>query len=228
MPVLGKPLLFYLTERLARVKGADSFVILTSTKQEDDVIVAFCEKNGIPYFRGSEEDVLDRYYHAALDRHPDAIVRITADCPLIDLKSVDDVISTYKNEYPKWDYVSNSLQRTFPRGLDTELFSFKALEIAANNALDPSEREHVTMYMYKHPEQFRLKNVASPINLSQHRWTVDTIEDFELIKRLIQELYPNKPHFELQDVLNTLKSHPEWQNINAHVEQKTTNHPLDS
>jgi spore coat polysaccharide biosynthesis protein SpsF len=219
-PVLDKPLLFYLTERLARVKEADSFVILTSTKHEDDVIVAFCEKNEIPYFRGPEEDVLARYYHAALARHPDAIVRITADCPLIDPKSVDDVISTYKNEYPKWDYVSNSLQRTFPRGLDTELFSFDALEFAAKNAIDPSEREHVTMYMYNHPERFRLKNVASPINLSQHRWTVDTIEDFELIKLLIQELYPNKPYFQLQDILEVLKQHPEWQKINAHIEQK--------
>lgn len=219
-PVLGKPLLFYLTERLARVKQADSFVILTSTKNEDDCIVAFCEKQGIPYFRGPEEDVLARYHQAAIARRPDAIVRITADCPLIDPASVDEVIAVYKNEFPQWDYVSNSLQRTFPRGLDTEIFSFEALDKAAHHATNQNEREHVTVYLYRHPELFHIKNVASPINLSQHRWTVDTVEDFQLIQLLLEELYPNNPHFHLQDVLKVLQRHPEWQKINAHIEQK--------
>lgn len=221
-PVLGKPLLFYLAERLDRVKCADAYVILTSTKSEDDPIAAFCENRGIAYYRGPENDVLARFHQAAAARCPDAIVRITGDCPFIDPEIVDEVISAYKNEYPQWDYVSNTLQRTFPRGLDTEIFSFATLDKTFHQATDPSEREHVSLYMYRHPELFRLKNVACPFNLSQHRWTVDTIEDFQLIQLLLEELYPQNPHFLLKDILEALKQHPEWNEINAHVEQKST------
>lgn len=219
--VLGRPLLSYQIERLKRVKRANAIVVVTSTAKEDDQIVRLCENEGIPCYRGAEEDVLDRYYQTAVQRRPDAVVRITADCPLIDPEIVDLVISKYIDEFPKWDYVSNSLISTFPRGLDTEIFSYRILEETAQQARALAEREHVTLYMYNHPERYKLKNVASTIDLSNYRWTVDTVEDFELIRLLLTELYPQKPDFLLQDVLDVSALHPEWSLINRNIQQKS-------
>jgi spore coat polysaccharide biosynthesis protein SpsF len=221
MSVLNKPLLAFLVERLQQVKEADQLVILTTTLKADDVIADFCRKNSIACFRGSEEDVLSRYFHAALESHPDTIVRITSDCPLIDPEIIDCVIKTYKDNYPQYDYVSNSLERTYPRGMDTEVFSFEALQHAYQKAEKPSEREHVTLYLYKHPETFKLKNVSYPANLSHHRWTVDTPEDFKLIQLILNNLYPVHPHFKMQDILNVLAQHPDWSSINSHIQQKS-------
>lgn len=220
MPVLGKPLLKYQMERLSRVKLANQVAILTSVSSKDDEIVNFCNLHGFLCYRGSEEDVLARYYKVAQERCPEAIVRITADCPLIDPEIVDQVIQVYRNLSPQIDYVSNSIQRTFPRGLDAEIFSFKALEQTYFDTKDPNEREHVTLHMYRHPEKFRLENVPSPIDLSQYRWTVDTPEDFQLIELLLKELYPKNRNFHLKDVLEVLQQHPDWNQINRHIEQK--------
>lgn len=218
--VLNKPLLDFLVERLKQSKQIDGIVILTSQKPEDDVIASFCQERKVPCFRGSEEDVLDRYYQAALERRPDAIVRITADCPLIDPDVVDQVIREFRQNYLDVDYVTNGLERTFPRGLDVEVFSFKALEQAFKNARRPEEREHVTVYIYRHPEQFRLKNITYTTSLGHHRWTVDTPEDFTLVRLILEHLYPDKPQFRLKDILTLLAQHPDWVQINAHIEQK--------
>ncbi len=126
--VSGKALLDYLVERLADAKEVDGVVILTSIEEADDVIEHFCQERGIACYRGSENDVLDRYYQTALQRKPDGIVRVTADCPLVDPEVLDDVVREFKDNYPKFDYVSNGLERTFPRGLDVEIFSFEALK----------------------------------------------------------------------------------------------------
>ena len=128
MPVLGKPLLGYLIERLQAVKEADGIVVLTSTDSADDVIANYCEQNGISYFRGSEEDVLARYYEAANLLQPDAIVRVTGDCPLIDPEVIDQAAYFFRQHYPSYDYLSNSLEQTYPRGLDVEIFSYEGLE----------------------------------------------------------------------------------------------------
>ncbi|CUI16639.1 Acylneuraminate cytidylyltransferase [Candidatus Protochlamydia naegleriophila] len=219
-PVFGKPLLKYIVERLREVKNADEIVVLTTTEASDDIVEDFCQKEGVACFRGSENDVLERYYQAALQRRPDAIVRVTADCPLIDPEIVDAVIDAFKRESPAIDYISNSLKRTYPRGLDVEIFSFEALKKAYQLAIKPEEREHVTVYLYRHPELFKLKNMAHHPSLSQYRWTVDTQEDFTLIRLILEHLYPDNPTFRLQDVLNLLKKYPEWNLINAHIEQK--------
>jgi spore coat polysaccharide biosynthesis protein SpsF len=218
-PILGKPMLAFLIERLKQVKEADALAILTTNDPADDVIVDFCKQIGVLCYRGSQEDVLARYYAVALQRHPDAIVRITADCPLIDPDVVDLVIRTYRNL--NYDYISNSFVTTYPRGLDTEIFSFKALERAFFEAHDPAEREHVTPYLYRHPEKFSLKNMASPQHFGHHRWTVDTPEDFLLIRYIFEHLYPTQPNFRLKDVLALLQAHPEWVKINSHIQQKT-------
>lgn len=218
--VLNKPLLEYLIERLKRSKLIDEIILATTEQAQDDLFLDFAKKNGIRIFRGSEQDVLARYLGAALFSHADPIVRITGDCPLIDPKVVDQVIDFYLKNFPKFDYVSNTLKRTFPRGLDVEVFSLKALQIASENAASREEKEHVTPYIYGHAEIFKLANIEAKEDNSIQRWTVDTEEDFELIKKMIKWLYPKNPNFSQEDLLDLVKKHPELSKINAHIEQK--------
>lgn len=218
--VLNRPLLEYQIERLGQVRQADDIVIATTANDSDLPVVQLCERLKINCFRGPEEDVLARYYFAAQESKADNIVRITSDCPLIDPEVMDEVISLYLNNFKRYDYVSNTLKRTYPRGLDTEVFSWSALEKAYKEAKERPEREHVTLYMYRHPERFCLANSGSAEDYSQHRWTVDTKEDFELIELILQELYPVNSRFTWLDVLNLLNEHPEWAEINAAVHQK--------
>jgi len=220
MTVLGRSLLSYEIERLRRTPSIDQVVVATTTAPQDQAIVDLCEREGIATFRGSENDVLDRYYQAAKAFHADVVVRVTGDCPVIDPHEAELVIRHYLDHIPAYDYVSNTIQRTYPRGLDTEVFSFANLERAATEANKPSEREHVTLYFYTNPELFKLSNIAHEPNLSSQRWTVDTLEDLELIKLIIGTLYPVKPTFNMQDILGLLQQHPEWVAINAHIEQK--------
>lgn len=220
--VLGRPLLSYQIERLRRVQLADEIIIATTTEPQDDQIVQFCKDENVAYFRGSPLDVLDRYYQAAKFAKADVIVRVTGDCPLIDPEVTDKVIRFYIDHQPQYDYVSNSLERTYPRGLDTEIFSMALLEQAASKAKLPSEREHVTVYFYTHPERFSLKNVGNAVDLSKYRWTVDTSEDFELVEKILGDLHPKNPDFRMHDILDLLDLHPEWNLINAHIQQKNT------
>ena len=210
--IAGRPMLSYQMERLRRVKRAERIVVATTDQPADDAVERFCQKEKIACVRGSEHDVLARY-HLAIERFPaDVVVRITADCPLIDPAIVDEAIAAYEP-----DYVSNMLETTYPYGMAVEVFSAQALREAHREAKDPAEREHVTPFIYRHPERYRLRSLTMAPNLSHHRWTVDTPEDFELVSRLLKTL---KPHFTLQDVLAVLDAHPDWCAINAHVEQK--------
>jgi len=217
-PILGKPMLSYQIERLRRSKKADTIVVVIPDTSENNILELYCKQEQIPCFRGSEEDVLARYYHAAMERKADAIVRITSDCPLIDAAIIDQAISIFcEGDY---DYVSNTLIKTFPRGLDVEVFSTKALAYAFHHTDHQHEREHVTPYFYQHPDLFRLKNISSNMNLAHHRWTVDTPEDLELIMRIFERLYPQNPEFTTNDVLALFEIYPELYSINAHVHQK--------
>ncbi|MCL6611783.1 MAG: glycosyltransferase family protein [Peptococcaceae bacterium] len=218
--VLGKPLLEYQYERLQRVRLADKIVIATTVNQSDQPVIDFCKRLNISYYRGSETDVLTRYYEAALLYSADIVVRVTSDCPLIDPFVIDKVMDFYLQHYPTYDYVSNTLERTYPRGMDTEVFSFKALERAHFEAVSPPDREHVTPFLYRNSEKFRINNVSFHSDQSCHRWTVDTVEDFELIKRVLECLYPINPEFTMEDVLDIISLNPDWFYINAHVEQK--------
>lgn len=219
-PLLGKPLLEYQIERLRRVKLADGIVIATTENTDDDPIVELSEALQVGCFRGSEQDVLSRYYGAAQAYNADRIVRVTSDCPLIDPQIIDQVIQFYLSHSGRYDYVSNSLQRSFPRGLDTEVFPAWALEQAHREATAPPEREHVTPFIYNHPERYAIGQVTAAQDLSHHRWTVDTPEDFELIRRMLEALYPQVPNFTLQDCLDLIDQHPDWPAINGHIEQK--------
>ena len=218
LPLAGEPMLTRLVERLRRVQRADGIVIATTTNATDDPIAALCAQLGVPCHRGSEHDVLSRYADAARLHGADVVVRITSDCPLIDPALIDQVIATH--EEGSSDYVSNMLPPTWPYGMAVEVFSAAALAQAHAEATQAAEREHVTPFIYWHPERYRLRNVASPVNLSQHRWTVDTPEDYELVSRLFDHLMPTHPHFTQADVLALLDHYPDWIAINQHIQQK--------
>ncbi len=218
--VLGKPLLQYQIERLKRVKLADEIVIATTTNQTDKPIIDLCNTLSVAHFRGSEDDVLARYHGAATVHQADVVIRVTSDCPLIDPQVITQVIDYYLQNQSNYDYVSNSIKRTYPRGMDTEVFSFSVLQQAFLEATTQPDREHVTPFIYRQPERYRLGHVTYSENCSHHRWTVDTPEDFALIQKIIEAVYPTKPYFTLEDCLELLQQNPEWYFINSQIEQK--------
>lgn len=218
--VLGKPLLEYQIERLRRISSVDEIVIATTVNATDQLIVDCCNRLGVSYFRGSEEDVLSRYYGAAVEYQADVVVRVTADCPLIDPEVCEQAITYFIESKENYDYLR---LEHYPRGLDTEVFSFKSLEECFREATDQPDREHVTPFFYRQPERYRVKKLYCPEDLSHHRWTVDTPEDFELVGKIISELYPITNNFDFVDVLDLLKKNPSWYSINERVRQKQYN-----
>ncbi|WP_174615544.1 cytidylyltransferase domain-containing protein [Virgibacillus ihumii] len=218
--VSGKPLLEYQIERVKRSKLINKIIIATTVKQQEQPIIDLCDRLSVDYYRGSENDVLSRFYEAATESDADAIVRLTADCPLISPHVIDNIISQFLLLTPKYDYVSNTIERTYPLGLDTEVFSMECLETASREGKKDLHREHVTAYMYTHPNKFITANVKHTQDHSNFRLTVDTKEDFQLIANILETLYPQKPDFELEDIIRLLEKRKDWLAINAHVEQK--------
>ena len=218
--VLGKPLLTYFVERLKRVTLADQVIIATTVNAEDEPIVQICRTIPVGFTRGSEDDVLSRYYDAAVLTGAEIIVRITSDCPLIDPTLVDEMIRFFKEHSSSYDYISNSVEPSYPLGMGVEVFSIRALRESYFEATEVSEREHVTPFIYTHPKRYRIGGLRSLRDLSQHRWTVDTKEDLALVSHIIETLYPLKTSFDMADILELLAKHPEWILINAHVKQK--------
>lgn len=214
-----KTVLEHVIERVKQTKRIDDIVIATTNEETDDIIVDYAKKNKVNYYRGSEEDVLARYYEAAKKFNSDTVVRITSDCPVIDPYIIDLLIEFYQKH--NYDILTNAgpdvSQRTYPRGLDTEVFSYKALEKAYINASEKYQREHVTPYMY---ENFNNYVYKSDKDYSYHRWTLDTQEDFELIKKIFEHLYKGKHDFYLKDILNLFDNNPLLYEINQHISQK--------
>lgn len=215
--VLSRPLLSYQIERMKQIKLLDEIIIAT-TPNQNEPIIELCQKEGVKFFVGSEENVLQRYYKAAKQSDADIVVRITSDCPIIDPDIVNEIIFMYKKG--TYDYVSNTIERTFPRGMDAEVFSFSALERAYNEAQLEYEKEHVTPYLYLDPNKFKNGKFIQKKDMNEIRLTVDTPEDFQVIKNILEALYPIKPEFRLQDILNILKENPEWLEINKGIVQK--------
>ncbi len=218
--VIGRPLLSFAIERLQRTTQCDEILVATTRNPKDQKIIDFCRNEHIYFYVGDEDDVLDRYYQAAKTSGAEAIVRVTGDCPLTDPKVVDHIVSIFHENYPKYDYVSNVIDRTYPRGLDVEVFSMRCLEEMKRYATSPDEREHVTTYVLHHPDRFNTHSVTQADDHSFHRWTVDTEDDLQLVTQIIEELYPTKSNFSTNDVLALLEANPDWLEINAHVEQK--------
>lgn len=219
-PILGRPMLEHLIERLRRVPELDDVVVATTLDPSCQPIEDLARKVGAGCFRGSEDDVLDRVLRAARSAAADVIVEITGDCPLIDPPTVSRVIQAFRAS--DVDYCSNVLVRTYPRGLDTQVFPTAVLEEVARLTDDPADHEHVSLYIYEHPERFRLLNVESGHGraLGDLRLTVDTPEDFALIREIYTRLHPSKPDFALADVLALLEREPALRAMNEHVPQK--------
>jgi len=220
LKVAGKTLLEHHVERVRRAELVDEMVVATTTNSSDDSIVALCAEIGVKIFRGSEEDVLSRYFGAAQAADANIIVRVTSDCPLIDWRVIDKVVAGFCDGLPSLDYMCNRMPATYPRGLDTEVFSMAALRTAHENAKKPTEHEHVTPYIWTQPDLFQLGNISYRSDQSSHRWTVDTPEDFDLISRMLEALYPSIPDFSLEDCLAIIDAHPDWKFLNQHVIQK--------
>lgn len=213
--VCGKTLLEHEIDRLKHCKYIEQFVVATTMSKSDDAIVEFCRKKNINHFRGSENDVLDRFYQAAVSqglKEGDAIIRITADCPLIDPVIVDKVVTLFRDSGA--DYAANINPPTFPDGLDNEIFKFSALEKAWKEARLQSEREHVTLHIRNHPERYSIANLYNDKDYSGLRWTVDEPEDLEVIKEIYQSLYTEKELFLMEDVLEFLDKNKEVQEYN--------------
>ncbi|OPY58786.1 MAG: 3-deoxy-manno-octulosonate cytidylyltransferase [Pelotomaculum sp. PtaU1.Bin035] len=214
-----KTVLAHVIERCQGAHLIDEVIVATTTKTADDPIEHEAKKYHIPCYRGSEDDVLRRYYEAAKTHHADKVVRITSDCPVLDPVVMNQVVSRFMDE-PVVDYCSNTLERSFPRGLDTEVFSFDALEKAFIQANKSEEREHVTPYIYKNPRQFKLRSYENDVDFSNYRWTLDTEADWQLITEIFRFLYTPGQLFYWQKVIQLMQQHPELALINAHVEQK--------
>jgi len=215
--VAGRSMLARVCERLGRAETIDRVIVATTTGPADRAVAAECARLGVACFRGSEGDVLGRYHGAAAACGAGVVVRVTADCPLIDPEVVDRVVLAFLDARP--DYASNTLTRTWPRGLDAEVFPAAALARAHREARLPYEREHVTPYFYGHPERFRLQSVTGPGRLAHHRWTVDTPDDLRLIRTIYARLGPDGT-FSWRDAARLFDREPALADLNRHVRQK--------
>lgn len=213
--VLGKELLARMVDRIKRASTVDDAVVITSTNESDVAVAGVCEANGILCFRGSELDLLDRHYLAAIRYEADFVVKIPSDCPLTDPKIIDQVVSLWLENQDQYDYVSNYHPPTFPDGLDVEGCPISILEIAWMNASKPHEREHTFPYIWDNPGRFRIGNVFNPLGnlFMSHRWTLDYDEDFQFISRIYEE-FKGKELFLMDDILDLLARKPEIHEIN--------------
>lgn len=217
LPILGRPMLELQVERILRSTKISELLIATSTSPEDEKIVALCLRLGIRYYQGQLDDVLDRFYKAAEETGPENVIRLTGDCPLVDPSVIDRVVTYFESD--TFDYASNTLEPTFPDGLDVEVFTFSGLRRCWSEARLPSEREHVTPYFYSNPQIFKLGSYKDQINRSNIRWTVDEAADYELITKIYEGCYRNNAKFDMNDVLTFLESNPELMEINANFQR---------
>ena len=205
--VLGQAMVVRQLERISRSKLIDQIVVATSVEKSDDPLAEVIETAGYKVFRGSLDDVLSRFQTLRKDLNPTHIVRLTADCPLTDPEVIDGIIE--QHIATGVDYTSNVIDRTFPRGLDAEVFTVAALDRLSELDLSDDEHEHVTLGFYKRQGEFTLTNFAGSANNSHLRWTVDNPEDYEFALWVYGELYPSKPNFDSADILALLEKHPE-------------------
>lgn len=215
MELANKPVLQHVVERVRASKRVQEAVVVTSINRQDIPIVAWCSTHAVRVYCGSEQDVLDRYYQAARLLGAAIVVRITADCPLMDPEVIDLVLGGMDD--PDVDYVNNCGRETWPDGLDVEAFRFNTLERAWTRARLPSEREHVTPYIRNHPEEFRVRVVDHEPNLGSLRWTLDRREDHEFLSRVFAALGDGREIFGMDRVLELLLRQPELQSINSFV-----------
>jgi spore coat polysaccharide biosynthesis protein SpsF len=240
LDIVGQPMLARVVERARRARTVEQTVIATTVDVSDDPIERLCAERGYPCFRGSAYDVLDRYYQAARQFGAEIVVRVTADCPVIDPELIDEVVMALLGEEfmsgqwtvdssstfqpsTRYDFAANRLPppwgRTYPIGLDVEVCTFSGLEIAWREARLPHQREHVMPFFYDNPERFRICLVNHDVDLSAYRWTVDTPEDLELLRQVYAR-FDGGDEFSWLDVLALFEREPELRQINARVQHK--------
>jgi spore coat polysaccharide biosynthesis protein SpsF len=215
LPLAGKSALEHVIMRVKRSEEISEVIVATSTKEDDIKIVEFCEELNVRTFRGSEEDVLDRFYQASKLLKPVHVVRITADCPMIDPKIISEIVLEHLKGGS--DYTSNTIEPTYPDGEDVEVFKASALEKAWKSAKLSSEREHVTPYIKNNPHVFKLMNVVYKYDLSGKRWTLDEKKDYEFLKKVFDGLYPLSHFFGMEDVVAFLKKNPKVEYLNSTI-----------
>lgn len=219
LDLAGEPMLARVVSRTQRASTLNGIVVATTSEPRDEPIVLLCRQRGWPCFRGSEEDVLDRTYLAAMAHEATVVIRVTSDCPLIEPTLIDRVVAEFLDRQPQVDYASNNLPRpTFPAGLDVEVMRRDALECAWREDTNPAWREHVSEYLRRHPERFGLHGVTSETDRSSLRWTVDEPADLELVRRIYEHF--GHDAFNWLAVLALLDEHPAWVALNRHVRQK--------
>jgi spore coat polysaccharide biosynthesis protein SpsF len=211
-PILDRPMLLHQIERVRRAQSLNDLVVATSEHPEDDLIFGLCCEHGIRCARGSLDDVLDRFVTAARPFSPGYVVRLTGDCPLTDQDVIDAVVDFAISG--DFDYATNAIQPTYPDGLDVEVIRMSALEEAWREASLRSEREHVTPFLHKQPDRFRIGHFRSQPDLSGLRWTVDETADLEFVRAIYERLWLAKPMFGMNDILALLEQEPELARIN--------------
>lgn len=212
----GKSLLWHIINRIKNSKNIEDIIIATTVNKNDDEIMKFAMQNNMKYFRGSEENVLDRFYQTAKKyKIDDIIIRITADDPFKDPRVIDKAVCIFLRE--NYDYVSNTIKPTYPEGIDIEVFSFSALEKAWEEADGKSDKEHVTSYIWKNPNKFKTYNFEYKEDLSYLRWTIDYEEDYLFVKEIYENLYMEGKIFYMEDILTLLNKEPKLNKINQNV-----------
>lgn len=220
MELAGRPMLWHVVERVRAAKRLDSVVLAITTNADDEALASLADEMNCKYFRGDENDVLARYLGAAAENHLDLIVRVTSDCPLIDPSTIDSLVGSHISSGA--DYSSNTLQRTYPRGLDVEIFSACLLKEIDRVATQTFEREHVTPAFYKNPDRFELNNLEAPPELARpdFRLCVDTAEDFRLISKIYGALYERGSIIDIRSAIQYLDNNPDIAKINREIVQK--------
>jgi spore coat polysaccharide biosynthesis protein SpsF len=218
-PLLGRPMLQVLTERVVPARRVDQWIIATTQLPMDDRIEELARQLHVHCFRGAENDCLDRYYQSARQAKAGTVIRLTGDNPLMDASFVDWSVEQFLQSDPPVDYTESSTCKTFPLGLSLEVMSFPALEIAWKEDPSPETREHVSPYIYQHPNRFRLGKLCGPYNYSHMRWTVDTEADLEFVRTVFESF--GRTDFSWLEAAQRIEQHPEWLEVNRHVVQRT-------
>jgi spore coat polysaccharide biosynthesis protein SpsF len=211
--IKGQPLIWHIVRRISYSKMLERVIIATTTNQRDDMLENWARNQKLDVFRGSEEDVLSRYYEAAQFYDVDTIVRITSDDPFKDPAIIDLVVSSFLNK--QVDFAYNNNPPTFPEGLDVEVFSSSALADANKDSVDPSEREHVTPFFYRNPHRFKQSNTENHQNLSYLRWTIDSQQDLDMAREVYSKLYKSDNIFLMNEILDLLRKYPYIADLNA-------------
>lgn len=217
LPLAGEAMLFRQMERIRRASLIDQLIVATSDRADDDPIAEIAARAAVGCHRGSLGNVLDRFHGAAAPLQPGNVVRLTGDCPLVDWKVIDGCIRFAVEG--GFDYASNSLNPTWPDGLDVEVMTFEALQTAWREANTPLETEHVTPFLYRQPDRFNLGSFENDTDLSEMRWTVDEPQDYEFVRQVYEALYPADPAFDTSDILALLSRRPELRRINMGIQR---------